>query len=112
MHVADKREEDDLPEDHPEEEVPLEVPQEEDDEQGKPPLEDMDYPDDAVKGFGSEQPHYQWDALNDEETPSFWANALRTLDRGSCSSDSKDRATAYVNCNDHGDTHECKQRTC
>ena len=56
--VADDREEDDPPEDHPEEEVPLEVPQEEDDEQGEPLLEDMDYPDDAVEGFGSEQPHY------------------------------------------------------
>ena len=58
-HVADKGEEDDPPEDDPEEEVPLEVPQEEDDKQGKPPLEDLDYPDNTVEGFGSEQPHYQ-----------------------------------------------------
>ena len=64
-------------------EVPLEVPQEEDDEQGEPPLEDMDYPDNAVEGFGSEQPHYEWDELNDEETLSFRANALWTLDRWS-----------------------------
>ena len=55
--VADDGEEDDLPEDHPEEEVPLKVPQEEDDKQGEPPLEDLDYPNDAVEGFGSEQPH-------------------------------------------------------
>ena len=54
--MTDNGGEDDLPEDHPEEEVPLEVPQEEDDEQGKPPLEDMDYPNDAVEGFGSEHP--------------------------------------------------------
>ena len=86
--VADHGEEDDPPEDHPEEEVPLEVPQEEDNEQGEPPLEDLDYPDDAIEGFGSEQPHYQWDELNDEETPLFWASALRTLDRGSSNSDS------------------------
>ena len=69
--MADEGEEDHLPEDHPEEEVPLEVPQEEDDEQGEPPLEDLDYPDNTVKGFGSKQPHYQWDKLNDEETPLF-----------------------------------------
>ena len=59
--MADEGEEDDPPEDDPEEEVPLKVPQEEDDEQGKPLLEDLDYPDDAIEGFGSEQPHYQWD---------------------------------------------------
>ena len=111
MHVADKGEEDDLPEDHPKE-VLLEVPQEEDDKQGKPLLEDLDYPNDAIEGFGSEQPHYQWDKLNDEETPSFQANALRTLDRGSCSSGSKDGATAYVNCNACRDTHKCKHHTC
>ena len=110
--MADEGEEDDLPEDHPEEEVLLEVPQEEDDEQGEPPLEDLDYPDDAIKGFGSKQPHYQWDELNDEEAPLFQANALRTLDRGSCSSGSKDGATAYVNCNPRGDTGECKDCTC
>ena len=110
--MADEEEEEHLPEDHPEEEVLLEVPQEEDDKQGEPPLEYLDYPDDVVEGFGSEQPHYQWDELNNEETPSFWANALRTLNRGSCSSDSKDGATAYVNCNNRRDTHECKQRTC
>ena len=56
VRVADHGEEDDLPEDHPEEEVPLEVPQEEDDKQGEPPLEDLDYPDDAVEGFGSNRP--------------------------------------------------------
>ena len=75
----------------------------------------MDYPNDAVEGFGSEQPHYQWDELkllNDEETPSFQASALRTLDRGSSSSDSRNRATDYVNSNACGDTHECKYRTC
>ena len=110
--MADEGEEDDLPEDHPEEEVPLEVPQEEDDEKGKTPLEDLDYPNDAVEGFGSKQPHYQWDKLNDEETPSFQANALRTLNRGSCSSGSKDRVTAYVNCKTCGDICEFKHRTC
>ena len=57
MRVANDGEEDHPPEDHPEEEVLLEVPQEEDDEQGEPPH--MDYPDDAVEGFGSEQPYYQ-----------------------------------------------------
>ena len=110
--MANEEEEEDPPEDHPEEEVPLEVPQEEDNEQGEPPLEDLDYPDDGVEGFGSEQPHYQWDELNNKETPSFWENALRTLDRGSSSSDCKDRATAYVNCNAHRDTHKRKDRTC
>ena len=71
-HVADEGEGDDLPEDHPEEEVPLEGPQEEENnEQGEPPLKDLDYPNNAIEGFGSEQPHYQWDKLNDEETPSF-----------------------------------------
>ena len=54
VHVADEGEEDDLPEDHPEGEVLLEVPQEEYDKQGEPLLKDLDYPDDAVKGFGSE----------------------------------------------------------
>ena len=110
--MADDREEDDLPEDHPEEEVLLEVPQEGDDEQGEPLLEDMDYPDDAVEGFGSEQPHYEWDELNDEEAPSFRANALRTLDRQSSSSDSRNGATTYVNCDARGDTCERKHRTC
>ena len=71
VRVADEGEEDDLPEDHPEEEVLLEVPQEEGDEQGEPPLEGLDYPDDAVEGFESEQPHYQWDELNNEEAPLF-----------------------------------------
>ena len=46
--MANDGEEDDLPEDHPEEEAPLEVPQEGDDEQSEPPLEDMDYPDNTV----------------------------------------------------------------
>ena len=72
----------------------------------------MDYPDDAVEGFGSEQPHYEWDELNDKEAPSFWASALWTLDRGSGSSDSRNRATAYVNCDARRDTHERKHRTC
>ena len=76
VHVADEDREDDLPEDHPEEEVPLEVPQEGDNEQGELLLEDMDYPDDAIEGFGCTQPHYQWDKMNNEETPSFQANAL------------------------------------
>ena len=80
--MADNGEEDDPPEDHPEEEVPHEVPQEGDDEQGEPPLKDMDYPDDAIEGCGSEQPHYEWDELNDEEAPSFWANALRPSTEG------------------------------
>ena len=110
--MADKGEEDDPPEDHPEEEVPLQVPQEEDNKQGEPPLKDLDYPDDAVEGFGSEQPHYQWDELNDEEAPSFWANALRTLDGGSCSSGFQDGATAYVNCNACRDIREHKPCTC
>ena len=72
----------------------------------------MDYPDDTVEGFGSEQPHYEWDKLNDEEAPSFQASALRTLDRGSGNSDSRNGATAYVNCDACRDTHECKHRTC
>ena len=50
--------------------------------------------------------------MNNEEAPSFRANALRTLDRGSCSSGSKDGATDYVNCNACGDTRECKDHTC
>ena len=80
--MADEGEEDDPPEDDPEEEVPLEVPQEEGDKQGESPLEDLDYPDDAIEGFRSKQPHHQWDELNDEETPLFRANALRTLNGG------------------------------
>ena len=72
--MADEGEEDDLPEDHPKEEVPLEIPQEEDNELGETPLEDLDYPNDTIEGFGSEQPHYQWDKLNNEEAPSFQTN--------------------------------------
>ena len=72
----------------------------------------MDYPDDTVEGFGSEQPHYQWDELNDEEAPSFWASALRTLNRGSSNSDSRNGATAYVSYDACGDTHERKHCTC
>ena len=110
--MADEGEEDDPPEDDPKEEVLLDIPQEEDDEQGEPPLKDLDYPDDTVEGFGSEQPHYQWDELNDEEAPLFLANTLRTLDGGSCSSGSQDGATGYVNCNNRGDTCECEPRSC
>ena len=108
--MADEEEEDDPPEDHPEEEVPLQVPQEEDDKQGELPLKNLDYPNDTIEDFGSEQPHYQWDKSNDEETPLFWANALRTLNGGSCSSGSQDGATGYVNCNARGDTHDCEPR--
>ena len=105
--VANKEEEDDPPEDHPEEDVPFEIPLE-DNEQGEPLLKDMEYPDDAIEGFGSTQPHYQWDEMNDGETPLFRANALRTLNGGSCSSGSQHGATDYVNYNACRIAHDCE----
>ena len=53
-----------------------------------------------------------WKQSVHDKTPSFLANALRTLNGASCSSGSQNRATGYVNCNTRRVTRNCEPCTC
>jgi len=64
-------------------------------------LNEPDYLDEAIEGFGTTESHYQWDeeSPNDEGSSLFRASSLRALKRGYCnkSNDSRNLVMHYVN---------------